>query len=67
MTKRQQKLLDDVDLAKSRDEQLFAIKVANDEMDSERLPLIAILIQQEDDSLDELLIREFFRAPRKIT
>ena len=61
MTKRQQKLIDAAGLAESDEEQVAAFKDAINEIDPERLPLIALLMRQKDDSLDEILIREYFR------
>ena len=61
MTKRQQKLIDAIDLAESDEEQVEAFKDAINEIDPDRLPLIALLMRQKDDSLDEILIKEYFR------
>ena len=61
MTKRQQNLIDAIDLAESEEEQAAAFRDAINEIDPDRLPLIALLMRQEDDSLDEILIGEYFR------
>lgn len=52
MTKRQQNLIDAIDLADSEEELIAAFRIAIDEIAPERLPLITLLAQEKDDSLD---------------